>query len=78
MRASEPSLRARTQEHTFTELDSLVDWAIVANMSQEYGYWPAGCNPPKAQAAASEAPWTRNFIPLLVAMLALAVAAMRR
>ena len=27
-------------EHTFTELDSLVDWEIVAGMSKEHGFWP--------------------------------------
>jgi len=27
-------------EHTLTELDSLIDWQIVAGMSQEFGYWP--------------------------------------
>lgn len=27
-------------EHTFTELDSLVDWEIVAGMSREHGFWP--------------------------------------
>jgi len=28
------------EEHTFTELDSLVDWQIVTNMTEDYGYWP--------------------------------------
>jgi len=28
------------EEHTFTELDSLVDWQIVTNMTENYGYWP--------------------------------------
>jgi len=28
------------EEHTFCELDSLVDWQIVANMTEDYGYWP--------------------------------------
>jgi len=29
------------EEHTFTELDSLVDWQIVTHMANDYGYWPA-------------------------------------
>jgi len=28
------------EEHTFTELDSLVDWQVVTNMTEDYGYWP--------------------------------------
>ena len=26
-------------EHTFTELDSLVDWKVVSHMAADYGYF---------------------------------------
>jgi len=29
------------EEHTLTELDSLVDWLIVSHMVEQYGYFPA-------------------------------------
>ena len=38
------------EEHTFTELDSLVDWEIVAKMAIRYGYWPPGKTRPQAAA----------------------------
>lgn len=28
------------EEHTYTELDSLIDWEIVEGMSKEHGFWP--------------------------------------
>ena len=34
------------EEHTFTELDSLVDWKVVSHMAADYGYFPAGAKPP--------------------------------
>jgi CMP-N-acetylneuraminic acid synthetase len=30
------------EEHTLTELDSLIDWQIVSHMVDTYGYWPGG------------------------------------
>ena len=35
------------EEHTFTELDSLVDWKVVSHMAADYGYFPAGAKPPR-------------------------------
>jgi len=41
------------EEHTFTELDSLVDWQIVTNMTEDYGYWPP-TNWDEAEAQATQ------------------------
>ena len=50
-------------EHTLTELDSLVDWQIVAHMVDTYGYWGKAGKPlsvggdlPTAQAAVPTSP----------------------
>lgn len=32
-------------EHTLAELDSLVDWEIVAGLCTKYGYWPSHAGP---------------------------------
>lgn len=50
------------EEHTLTELDSLVDWQIVSHMVDSYGYWPDGppdgADPslPNAKAAVPTSP----------------------
>ena len=43
------------EEHTFTELDSLIDWQVVTHMAADYGYWPPGVAPPSARGAAAAA-----------------------
>ena len=35
------------EEHTFTELDSQVDWKVVSHMVADYGYFPPGAKRPK-------------------------------
>ena len=35
-------------EHTFTELDSQVDWKVVSHMAADYGYFPPGATRPDA------------------------------
>jgi len=42
------------EEHTLTELDSLVDWAIVSHMVDDFGYW--GSAPAPASRAADSPP----------------------
>ena len=56
------------EEHTLTELDSLVDWKVVSHMAADYGYHGKGVGKPAAPAEA--------LIPILnVAMPAWAIAA---
>jgi len=47
------------EEHTFTELDSTVDWEIVSHMVMQHGYWPANSSwsapPAPLQASRSSA-----------------------
>jgi len=43
------------EEHTFTELDSLVDWKVVSNMAADYGYFPSGSKPPPPDGSAEPA-----------------------
>ena len=47
------------EEHTLTELDSLVDWQIVSHMVDTYGYWPDG--PP--DGADAPLPKTSSAVP---------------
>jgi CMP-N-acetylneuraminic acid synthetase len=42
------------EEHTFTELDSLVDWKVVSHMAADYGYFPPGVRRPAAEEAPRE------------------------
>ena len=35
------------EEHTFTELDSQVDWKVVSHMVADYGFFPPGAKRPK-------------------------------
>ena len=62
------------EEHTLTELDSLVDWQVVTNMASDYGYWPPGVAPPSAGGAAAAA----RRIALAAAALAAGVAVVAR
>lgn len=52
------------EEHTFTELDSLVDWKVVSHMAADYGYFAPNttvpttpdAQPPSAIGSPSQAP----------------------
>ena len=41
------------EEHTLTELDSLVDWKVVSHMAADYGYFAANAKKPAPPAEAS-------------------------
>ena len=66
-------------EHTFTELDSLVDWEIVAGMSQEHGFWPPAAPGQPGESfslggAASALPSTVSFTSAVMGAMAAAAA----
>jgi len=46
------------EEHTFTELDSLVDWKVVSHMAADYGYFGANATkpPPPEEAKPPDMP----------------------
>ena len=74
-RLGEKMVLLEMEEHTFTELDSLVDWLVVTNMSKDFGFAPpkgargASSLPPAAKLAAAA---------LLSACVAAAVVARRK
>ena len=70
------------EEHTLTELDSLVDWEIVTHMVADHGYMPAGTVPPPSPrrpakragggGGAADSPF--GSMPMVLAAAALGVA----
>ena len=60
-------------EHTLTELDSLVDWQIVSNMAFEFGYFPKD-SPRVAPSEVGSAKLDNSFLVGLATGAALAAA----
>lgn len=63
------------EEHTFTELDSPVDWQIVSKMAAIFGFWPPGSAPPKTSLDDEATPLGANSLQLAAAAAVGAVCA---
>ena len=55
------------EEHTLTELDSLVDWKVVSHMAADYGYFAANAAQPRPPAEA-QAPSLTAGVPTWAAL----------